>query len=228
MNTAVATLAAQLRVRGAGCVPLPDALAPYARAVLAHAPALGDADVRLYMQAHPAQDTESITGLRELPNGRASYFYRRHAGLSAGASEPARGLLTALDRAWDELGRLGQRVLEDVGWEIPHEHGPARTLTSLAVQVYPAAGGAVDEHVDGCALTLVVMRAGDARLHLRDPLTLTPLVPRGDLACGVGVPGGGGVGPAPQAKRSMADMRRAWGFAPGGGGGGGGGETSPE
>ena len=42
-------------------------------------------------------------------------------------------------------------------------------------------------------------------------------------------PGGGGEGPAPQgAKRSMADMRRAWGFAPGGGGGGGGGETSPE
>lgn len=120
------------------------------------------------------------------------------------------------------------------------------------MQVYPDAGGAVDEHVDGCALTLVVVGAGDARLHLRDPLTLTPLVPRGDLACGVGVPGSGGGGGGGIGGGSVAGgdadgsglwlvafrshLMGVWGgpesagiahaVAAGGGGGGGGGDSS--
>ena len=196
MDAAVTALAGQLRVRGCGCVPLPPALARAARAVLQRSGgALRDAELQRWLQAHPHADTESVAGLRVLPNGRASFFYRRHAGL-APVSEAATGLLAALDPAWDECARAGLRVLERLGWEVPLEQGPRPTLTSLAVQSYPSVGGGVDEHVDGCALTLVVMRAGDARLHLRDPVTHVPLVPRGDLACGVGVPppGGGGGG----------------------------------
>lgn len=173
------SLAHQLAQKGYGAIPLPAELQCHVAAILG---ACGDHlrhdAFSTTLPARPERATvEQLEGMQSY-GARRTLFYRKGGAYSSAtiSTEPAHSALRFIEAGYDAFGSFGRELCERSGFAFADEINAATVSSegttppagsSLAVQFYPP-GTEVGEHVDACALTLVVLPSNDQQLQVND------------------------------------------------------------